>query len=179
MEPFRRSGPRWYRPPDSPGQFAPTKELQDSHAQWKASQAEQEQPGLRSQVGKWRIGWPSRDEPVGISYWNAWQPSLVPRCESRADSDVRWFSMSANRASCYQAQFHRLKSRRGPKTAICAVAASMLTAIYHMLKDGTEHRDLGAGHFSRRSTNAQAKRLVNQLTKLGFQVQLEPLTTAA
>ena len=30
--------------------------------------------------------------------------------------------------SYYAAQFHRLKSRRGPQKAICAVAASMLTA---------------------------------------------------
>ena len=39
--------------------------------------------------------------------------------------------------SYYMAQFHRLQSRRGPQKAICAVAASILTAIYHMLKNGT------------------------------------------
>jgi menaquinone-dependent protoporphyrinogen IX oxidase len=72
-----------------------------------------------------------------------------------------------------------LSSRRGPKKAICAVAASMLTAIYHMLKDGTQHHDLGAGHFDRRSTDIKAKRLVAQLTKLGFQVDLQPLKEAA
>jgi hypothetical protein len=38
----------------------------------------------------------------------------------------------------------RLKARRGPQKAICAVAASILTAIHHMLKDGTFHQDLGA-----------------------------------
>ncbi len=52
--------------------------------------------------------------------------------------------------SYYKAQFNRLKARRGPKKAICAVAASMLTAIYHMLKDGVEHQDLGVGYFDRR-----------------------------
>ena len=81
--------------------------------------------------------------------------------------------------SYYKAQFNRLRSRRGPKRAICAVAASMLTAIYHMLTDGTEHRDLGGDHFDRRSTDIKAKRLVSQLTKLGFQVQLQPITEAA
>jgi transposase len=44
----------------------------------------------------------------------------------------------------YQAQFFRLKSRPGPKKAAIAVAASLLTAAYHMLKDGTFHQDLGA-----------------------------------
>jgi hypothetical protein len=33
----------------------------------------------------------------------------------------------------YQAQFFRLKARRGPKKAAIAVAASLLTAAYHML----------------------------------------------
>jgi transposase len=37
------------------------------------------------------------------------------------------------------------------KKAICAVAASMLTRIYHMLKNGTKYKDLGADHFDRRS----------------------------
>ena len=37
-----------------------------------------------------------------------------------------------------------------------AVAASILTAIYHMLKDGAMYKDLGRNHFDRRS-NRQAK----------------------
>ena len=81
--------------------------------------------------------------------------------------------------SYYRAQFHRLKARGGAKKAICAVAASMLTAIYHMLKDGVEHRDLGANHFDQRSTEFKAKRLVAQLTKLGFDVVLQPIEKAA
>jgi transposase len=80
--------------------------------------------------------------------------------------------------SYYRAQFHRLKARGGAKKAICAVAASMLTAIYHMLKDGVEHHDLGANHFDQRSTEFKAKRLVAQLTKLGFEVVLQPLEKA-
>jgi transposase len=52
--------------------------------------------------------------------------------------------------SYFKAQFQRLKSRRGPQTAICAVAASMLATIYHMLKDGTQFLDLGADRFDRR-----------------------------
>ena len=39
--------------------------------------------------------------------------------------------------SYLQAQFHRLRARRGAKKAIGAVAASILTAAYHMLKNGT------------------------------------------
>ncbi len=81
--------------------------------------------------------------------------------------------------SYYAAQFQRLKSRRGPQKAICAVAASILTAIYHMLKTSSPHRDLGADYFDRRSPEAKAKRLVIQLARLGFEVKIQPLDQAA
>jgi transposase len=76
--------------------------------------------------------------------------------------------------SYLQAQFHRLRSRRGAKKAILAVAASMLTAAYHMLKNGVEYHDLGAEHFSRRDRSKAILRLVRRLNDLGCQVQLTP-----
>jgi transposase len=63
--------------------------------------------------------------------------------------------------------------------AACAVAASLLTTIYHMLKDGTQFQDLGADHFDRRSTEVRAKHLVGQLAKLGFEAKLTPFARAA
>lgn len=78
--------------------------------------------------------------------------------------------------SYYLAQFHRLKSRCGPQKAICAVAASILTAIYHMLKNGTRHHDLGANYFARLQPKPGA---FSQLSKLGFEVTLQPLAEAA
>jgi hypothetical protein len=45
--------------------------------------------------------------------------------------------------SYFQAQFHRIKTRRGAKRAVGAIAASLLRTIYHMLKDGTLYQDLG------------------------------------
>ena len=99
-----------------------------------------------------------------------WLKTLLVQCA---------WAASRKKDSYYKAQFNRLRGRRGPKKAICAVAASMLTAIYHMLKDGTEHQDLGADHFDRRSTEVKTKRLVAQLAKLGFKVELQPLAEAA
>ena len=82
---------------------------------------------------------------------------------------------AARKADGYcQAQFHRLRSRRGAKNAIVAVAASMLTAIYHMLTDGTEYHDLGHDHLDRREKDTRAKRLVARLQQLGFTVNLQP-----
>ena len=79
------------------------------------------------------------------------------------------------KGSYLQAQFLRLKARRGPKKAIMAVAASILTAIYHMLKDGTLYQDLGSNHFQNRSKGQQTKRLVKRLADLGYDVALTPL----
>ena len=59
-----------------------------------------------------------------------------------------------------QAQFHRLRARRGAKKAIGAVAASILTAAYHMLRNGALYQDLGAGHFDRRAKTTQTNRLI-------------------
>ena len=79
--------------------------------------------------------------------------------------------------SYLQAQFLRLKARRGPKKAIIAVAASILTAIFHMLKDGTTYQDLGSNHFQNRSKSRQTLRLVKRLTDLGYEVALKPLAS--
>jgi transposase len=82
------------------------------------------------------------------------------------------WAASRTKGSYLQAQYLRIRSRRGPKKAVGAVAASMLTAAYHMLKDGTLYQDLGANHFNNRDKGKQALRLVNRLQSLGFAVQI-------
>jgi transposase len=74
--------------------------------------------------------------------------------------------------SYLRAQFLRIKSRRGAKKAILAVAASMLTAAYFMLRDGVEYQDLGPDHFDRRDRSKVIHRLVRRLRDLGCAVQL-------
>jgi len=82
---------------------------------------------------------------------------------------------SRTKGSYLQAQYLRLRSRRGAKKAVCAVAASILTAAYHMLKNGTVYQDLGASYFDNRAKDKQALRLVSRLKNLGFQVQIKPV----
>jgi transposase len=81
--------------------------------------------------------------------------------------------------SYYKAQFHRLKAKHGAGKAICAVAASMLTAVYHILKNGVPHKDLGVGYFDKHKPEAKVKRLVAQIAKLGFEATLKPVPKAA
>ena len=74
--------------------------------------------------------------------------------------------------SYLQAQFYRLRARRGAKKAIGAVAASILRAAYHMLKNGTVYQDLGADHFAKHDKTASTRRLVRRLHHLGYDVHL-------
>jgi transposase len=74
------------------------------------------------------------------------------------------------------AQFHRLKTRRGAKRAVVAVAHSILVIAYHILKeDGTVYTDLGPNYFDQRSKEATTKRTVKRLERLGYKVTLEPV----
>ena len=81
---------------------------------------------------------------------------------------------AANKRDSYpRAQYLRLKARRGPNKAVLAVAATLLTAAYHMLKYGVEYRDLGPNHFDR-DKELQATRLIRRLKALGVQVTVTP-----
>jgi len=119
---------------------------------------------------------PSQNESAGkrkssrLRKGAPWLKTMLVQCA--------WAAKRKN-DSYYKAQFLRLRSRCGPQKAICAVAASILTAIYHMVKNRTRHQDLGGGYFDKRSTSDKAKRLVGQLTKLGYEVTLQPIAKAA
>jgi transposase len=87
------------------------------------------------------------------------------------------WAASKKKDSYLRAQFHRLKARRGPKRAVVAVAASMLVAAFHMLRDGTTYQDLGAAHFDRAAKEKVTRRLVHRLSELGYAVELRPLAS--
>jgi transposase len=87
------------------------------------------------------------------------------------------WAAARKKAAYLAAQFHRLRARRGPKKAVGAVAASILTAAYHMIADGTFYQDLGADHFERRAKPNQIKRLVAKIQSLGYDVDIKPLAT--
>jgi transposase len=71
-----------------------------------------------------------------------------------------------------RAQFYRIQTRRGPKKARVAVAASILTAVYFILRDKVAYRDLGPGHFDRIAPAKTVERMVRRLKDLGYEVDL-------
>ncbi len=119
-------------------------------------------PGQNESAGKRRRSRLRKGAP--------WLKTMLVQCA--------WAAKRA-KDSYYRAQFFRLQAKRGPQKAICAVAASILTAIYHMLKNGVVHADIGASYFDNRPREAKVKRLVRQLKNLGFDATLQPIGEAA
>ena len=120
----------------------------------------------------WACLCPRNDESAGkrrstrIRKGSPWLKTTLVQCA---------WAAARTKGSYLQAQFQRIRARRGAKKAIVAVAASILAAIYHMLKDGTTYQDLGPNHFDRRTKERQINRLVQRLVDLGYAVQLAPL----
>ncbi|MGH7325416.1 MAG: IS110 family transposase, partial [Candidatus Rokuibacteriota bacterium] len=59
-----------------------------------------------------------------------------------------------------------------PQKAILAVAASMLTAAYYVLRRQVDDHDLGGDYFARRDKAKLAKRLIARLHDLGLTVEV-------
>jgi transposase len=120
----------------------------------------------------WACICPRSDESAGkrrstrIRKGSPWLKTTLVQCA---------WAATRKKGSYLQAQYYRLRARRGPKKAIVAVAASILTAIYHMLKDGTMYQDLGPNHFDARAKERQKNRLIKRLADLGYAVELAPL----
>lgn len=77
------------------------------------------------------------------------------------------------------AQYRRLAARRGKKRALVAVAHSILTIVYYVLKRREPYRELGGNYFDERDRKAVERRLVARLENLGNQVVLQPVAHAA
>jgi len=95
------------------------------------------------------------------------------RWARKALCEAAW-AASKTKATYLQAQFRRLAAIRGSKRAIIAVASTILTIGYHMLKEGTSYRELGGNYFDKRNLLRTTRRLVKRLEALGHRVILEP-----
>lgn len=84
---------------------------------------------------------------------------------------VAW-AAARTKNSYYQALYHRLKARGGPKKAIVAVQHAILVALWHMLKHNVPHHDLGAAYFDHRDTSRVRRHHVRRLEQLGYEVRL-------
>ena len=111
---------------------------------------------------------PQLDESAGkkrsrkIRKGNPWLKTTLVQCA--------WVSI---RSSGYlKSRYHRVRSRAGKMKAIVAVARTLLVAIYHMLRDGQDYRDLGEAFLEQRDRERIARSLTRRLERLGYEVDL-------
>ena len=78
--------------------------------------------------------------------------------------------------SYFHAQYQRLAGKRGKKRALIAVAHSLLTVVYVLLKQHRSYQDLGADFFDRVNRDNLTKYHVKRLQKLGYDVDLARAT---
>jgi hypothetical protein len=84
-------------------------------------------------------------------------------------------SASRSRGTYLNARYRRIASRRGKKRALVALEHTILIAVWHMFTHDTNYHDLGGDYFIERTGKTrQTRRLVSQLTQLGYQVTLQP-----
>lgn len=82
------------------------------------------------------------------------------------------WAATRNKNNYLHAQFVRLRARRGPQKAIIAVAASILTTVYYLLRDQVPYRDLGSRYFTRIDKDRTAQRLARRIKELGYEVEI-------
>lgn len=72
----------------------------------------------------------------------------------------------------FSAQYSRLAARRGKNRATVAVAHTILTIVYHMLKANVPYQELGLDFFDQRRETEIVKKSVQRLEALGYTVNL-------
>jgi len=82
---------------------------------------------------------------------------------------------SHTKGTYLSSQYHRLAGLKGRKRANVAVAHSILVIAYHMLKYHQPYQDLGANYFDEHKKEALIHRLTKRISKLGYNVTLEPI----
>ena len=83
--------------------------------------------------------------------------------------EVAWGAVK-KKGSYYKDKYHRLKSRRGSRKAIVAIANRIMKGIFHIIKDGVRFRDLGEDFLASRNKARKINRLMKQAESLGFKL---------
>ena len=70
------------------------------------------------------------------------------------------------------AQYRRIAQRRGARRAAIAVAHSILTIAYYIIRDGTTYTELGPNYFDERDKDQIIRRCTKRIEQLGKTVTL-------
>ncbi len=92
--------------------------------------------------------------------------------------DAAW--AAARTKDTYLADSHRrITQRRGARKAIVATSRKLAEAAYHVLARDADYKDLGPDYLAQhKNPGRRAKQLLNELTRLGYDVHATPPTAA-
>jgi hypothetical protein len=76
-------------------------------------------------------------------------------------------------------RYRKLTKRKGNKRATVAIAHNNLDAVYFILRDGVEFRELGANYFDQLQHDQLVRCHTKRLRDLGIEVQTGPVAVAA
>jgi transposase len=110
-------------------------------------------PGNNESAGK-------RKNPKNHTWKNQLKPVMV---------EVAWAAARTNN-TYYHDKYHRLKTRRGHKKALVAIAHRVMNGVFHIIKDGVHYKELGMDYLDKKTKSAKLYRLHKQAKSLGFQL---------
>jgi hypothetical protein len=86
----------------------------------------------------------------------------------------------SHKKDCYLTAVFRRHARSGKtKKANIATAHQILIIAFHILRDGTTYQEHGGNFYDRLNPERTRQRLTERLRRLGWQVDLQPLSAAA
>ena len=83
--------------------------------------------------------------------------------------EIAWAAVRT-KGTYYKDKYHRLKTRRGAKRAVVAIAHRITKAVYHIIKHGKSFVDLGDAYLMSKSTEKRIKALKLRARHLGFNI---------
>jgi len=87
--------------------------------------------------------------------------------------EVGW-AAARTKNTYYHDKYHRLKTRRGHKKALVAIAHRVMNCIFHIIKYGVHYKELGMNYLDEKTKLSKLYRLKKQAESLGF--KLAPVT---
>ena len=83
--------------------------------------------------------------------------------------EVAWAAVRT-KGCFYKDKYYRMKSRRGAKKAIIAIAHRIAKAIFHVIKNGETYRELGEDYLKKNRKRKKLDTLQQQAKLMGFQL---------
>jgi len=121
-------------------------------------------------LSKWAGMSPGNNETAGkkkssrITHGDKYLRVLLVQCA---------WAATRTKGTYLRSKYDSLVVRRGKKRALIAVGHKILIAVYFILKDKTEYKELGAEHLQEIRKEKQIKRYLKLLKELGTEVKIK------